>query len=114
MPATNYAMKAYRTASSYKAQRDVEADVFYLVTNALRTTRDTGIVHQVQAVADNRRLWTTVQTVISDPENALPLDLRASILSLGIKVQREMNNEHPDIDFLISINETMANGLANQ
>jgi flagellar protein FlaF len=66
----------------------------------------------VQAIADNRRLWATVSDLMRDPANALPTELRASIVSVGIAVQREMTRDNPDLDFLISINDNIAAGLA--
>jgi flagellar biosynthesis regulator FlaF len=49
-----------------------------------------------------------------DPLNALPQELRASIVSVGAAVQREMDQEKPDFDFLIAINENIAAGLRGQ
>jgi flagellar biosynthesis regulator FlaF len=49
-----------------------------------------------------------------DPLNSLPPDLRASIVSVGLAVQREMANDKPDFDFLIAINENIAAGLSEQ
>jgi flagellar biosynthesis regulator FlaF len=49
-----------------------------------------------------------------DPLNTLPRDLRASIVSVGITVQREMERQSPDFDFLIGINENIAAGLSGQ
>jgi flagellar biosynthesis regulator FlaF len=51
---------------------------------------------------------------MSDPNNALPESLRASIISVGLSVQREMDHDSPDFDFLITINENIAAGLAGQ
>ncbi len=68
----------------------------------------------MQAIADNRRLWLTVADLMRDPLNALPEDLRASIVSVGMAVQREMEQESPDFDFLIGINENIAAGLSGQ
>ena len=42
-----------------------------------------------------------------EPGNALPLQMRAQIVSIGLTVQREMDQEKPDFDFLINI----VNGL---
>ena len=50
-----------------------------------------GPIPRVRALADNRRLWLTVADLMRDPENALPLELRASIVSVGLAVQREMD-----------------------
>jgi len=68
----------------------------------------------VRALADNRRLWITVLDLMRDPSNALPQPLRASIISVGLAVQRDMEHESPDFDFLISINESITAGLAGQ
>ena len=69
---------------------------------------------RVQAIADNRRLWLTVTDLMRDPLNTLPQDLRASIVSVGLAVQREMEVAVPDFDFLIAINENIAAGLSSQ
>jgi flagellar biosynthesis regulator FlaF len=42
------------------------------------------------------------------------VELRASIVSVGLIVQREMDREAPDFDFLIAINENIAAGLSRQ
>ena len=52
-------------------------------------------IRRVQAIADNRRLWITCQDLMRDPLNALPQTLRASIVSVGLAVQREMDREIP-------------------
>ena len=111
MSAPNHAIQAYRAASGYKSQRDVEADMFREVINALRAAQFADFIQQVKAVADNRRLWLAVQAVISDPGNVLPAELRAGIASLNLAMQRAMHNETPDLDFLISVNEAVLAGL---
>jgi flagellar biosynthesis activator protein FlaF len=110
----NHAIRAYRTASSYRSQRDQEADVFNHATAALKAAKDDRPIQKIRALADNRRLWTMVSDLLRDPGNALPEPLRASILSVGATVQREMDQEIPDFDFLISINENIAAGLAGK
>ena len=68
----------------------------------------------MRALADNRRLWMTVHDLMRDPDNSLPAQLRASIVSVGLAVQREMDRDSPDFDFLIAINENFAAGLSDQ
>lgn len=113
MSRTSLATRAYTTASTYRSKRDQEADVFRRAAANLVDARTAGSLQQVRALADNRRLWLTLCNVIRDPSNALPEALRASILSVGITVQREMDEQSPDIDFLISINENFAVGLSS-
>jgi flagellar biosynthesis regulator FlaF len=111
---TNHAIQAYRTASQYRPQRNREADVFRQVSTALKGAKGASPIQQIRALADNRVLWTTVGDLMRDPGNALPPALRASIFSVGLAVQREMDQKSPDFDFLISINEDIAAGLAGQ
>ena len=106
------ATRAYQTAASHRSLREQEADVFRRASGALKAARQDGTTNQVQAIADNRRLWATVSDLMRDPANPLPTDLRASIVSVGIAVQREMTRDNPDLDFLISINDNIAAGLA--
>ncbi len=110
----NHAAQAYKAASRYRSQRDREADVFRQTTSVLTSAKNAGPIQQIRALADNRRLWITVNDLMRDPGNALPAGLRASILSIGMTVHREMDQESPDFDFLISINENIAAGLAGQ
>ena len=114
MQNASHAIQAYKTASRYRSQREQEADVFRQATAGLRSAQDATPIRQVRALADNRRLWMTVSDLLRDPTNALPEPLRAAILSVGITVQREMDQDQPDFNFLISINENIAAGLAGQ
>jgi flagellar biosynthesis activator protein FlaF len=107
------AAQAYQTAASHRSEREQEADVFRRAIGALKTARDSGPIPRVRAIADNRRLWLAVTDLMRDPVNALPQDLRAAIVSVGLAVQREMDRDAPDFDFLIGINENMASGLAS-
>lgn len=116
MQSTSYAARAYRTSAGHRSVREQEADVFRRANGALRSTRDpdTGTVARARALADNRRLWSTVVDLMRDPDNALPEALRAQIVSIGLAVQRDMEGANPDWDFLIAINEQIAAGLSGQ
>ena len=57
---------------------------------------------------------TTVDGLLRDPANALPIALRASIISVGMAIEREMDREQPDFAFLIEVNENIAAGLSGQ
>src|SRR5689334_16397665 len=108
MPNTMHAIAAYRATVQLRSQRAHEADVFRQATAGLKAARNGTVIQQVRALADNRRLWITVGNLMRDPNNALPQPLRASILSVGLTVHREMDQESPDFDFLITINESIA------
>ena len=81
---------------------------------ALKGAKGASSIQQVRALADNRRLWMMVSDLLRDPGNALPEPLKASILSVGLTVQHEMDQKAPDFDFLISINENIAAGVAGK
>jgi flagellar biosynthesis activator protein FlaF len=107
------AARAYQAATTHRSQREQEADVFRQTIGALRAARDAGPIPRLRALADNRRLWLTVTDLMHDPESELPVDLRASIVSVGLAVQREMDRDRPDFDFLIEINQNIAEGLSD-
>lgn len=86
--------------------------MFRRAIGALRAAKSAGPVEQVRALADNRRLWTAIDNLMRDPANQLPQPLRASIISVGLAVRREMEQTFPDFEFLIGVNESIAAGLS--
>ncbi len=112
MQKMTHATRAYEAASVRRSQREQEADVFRRATGALRSARDGSPIARVRALADNRRLWITVNDLMRDPLSTLPGPLRAGIISVGLAVQREMDREEPNFDYLITINEQIAAGLS--
>ncbi|HET6184193.1 MAG TPA: flagellar biosynthesis regulator FlaF [Acetobacteraceae bacterium] len=114
MTTTRQAAAAYEAAATHRDLRAQEADVFRYATGALKAAQHGDPVQRARALADNRRLWSTVVDLMRDPSNALPAELRAAIVSVGAAVQREMQGPAPDFAFLIGINEHIAAGLAGQ
>lgn len=108
------AVRAYRAASAHRGPREQEADVFRRVTGALRAAQQGTPMEQVRAIADNTRLWMMVGDLLRDPDNALPAPLRASIVSVGKALQREMQQPSPDFAFLIAVNEDITAGLSGR
>ncbi len=109
-----HANRAYRAASARRGPREQEADVFRRVTGALRAAQQGTPMDQVKALADNSRLWMMVGDLLRDPENVLPAALRASVVSVGQALQREMRRETPDFGFLIAVNEDITAGLSGR
>lgn len=69
-----------------------------------------------QALRFNNLLWTIIQADITEPENQLPGEIKANILSLSIFVDKHTakavrSGEPADLDVLISINRNLAAGL---
>lgn len=108
----NLASRAYASAASNRTPRELEADIFRTVIARLQASRETSAIARVRALADNRRLWTTVTDLVRDDRNPLPPETRAGIISIGQTVQREMDSDEPNFEFLISINRNMADGLS--
>lgn len=111
-PMNRAAAAAYQASATHRGWREQEADVFRRTVGALRAARSADTISRVRALADNRRLWLAVCDLVRDPENGLPAPLRGAIASVGMAVQREMDADSPDFDFLISVNENIAAGLA--
>lgn len=110
----NLAASGYGATASLRPARNQEADVFRQAARSLSAARNGRNIEQIRALADNRRMWMLVIGLMRDPSNALPAELRASIISLGLAVQRESESESPDFDFLVSVNHNMAAGLDGQ
>jgi flagellar biosynthesis regulator FlaF len=114
MSSAQYAAMAYNQAASHRSAREQEADVFRRANGALRAARDGNATMRARAIADNRRLWLMVSDLVLDPDNALPAPTKAGLASVARTVQTEVRRENPDFDFLIAINENIANGLSSQ
>jgi flagellar protein FlaF len=112
MPRLNLASRAYAAASVNKTTREQEADVFRLVIARLQAAREASEIERIRALADNRRLWMAVADLVRDPGNTLPPETRSGIISIGHSVQREMDSDEPNFDFLITINKHIAEGLS--
>lgn len=105
------ALRAYANAADLRSDREREADVFLRVNAALRQSMEGGPVARAKALADMTRLWNAVVDAVRDPRNLLADPLKASIISVGLAVQREIGSPNPDFDFLMTVNENMAGGL---
>jgi flagellar biosynthesis regulator FlaF len=112
MPSLNLASRAYAAASVNKTVREQESEVFHQMIARLQSARQSTPIARVRALADNRRLWMAVADLVRDQDNPLPPETRAGIISIGLSVQREMDNDEPNFDFLITINKQIAEGLS--
>ncbi len=64
----------------------------------------------------NWRLWTIIQSDVSGPDNPLPADLKANVISLSIFVDKHTLNALAEpaarkLEVLININRNLAAGL---
>jgi len=116
-PQVDKRLAAYaKTNSVVRTPREQERDVIALVTQRLRAaqaSKDDAIL-LARAISDNTTVWYILISDLSSDGNQLPLELRAQIVSVGLAVIREcekLNKTDVDLDFLISVNQAMIDGL---
>jgi flagellar protein FlaF len=71
----------------------------------------------MRALHHNREVWSTFRILCSSPANMLPVELRASIISLALWVERytsDVIRQRDSIDGLIVVNRAIMEGLANE
>ena len=114
-------LQAYqRAAEQAEGPKQTEFRLFGLVTRALMDAAEKDAADfsgRIRALHWNRRLWTALAADCSNPQNTLPVDLRASIISLSIWVDKHtsqvMQKQH-SIQPLIDINRIIMQGLSGQ
>ncbi len=106
---------AYQQASrNSENPRQTEYRAFAIFTRALEEAEAEGPVAVVKAVADNRQLWLTLQIDLASPENQLPKELKAQLLSIAIWVSRYSNaamKNEASLEPLITVNKQIMEGL---
>jgi flagellar protein FlaF len=107
-----------KTNNVVRTPREQERDIIALVTQRLRASsasKDDAIL-LARAVSDNTTVWYILISDLASEGNQLPLDLRAQIVSVGLAVIREcekLNKSDVDLDFLISVNQAIIEGLSD-
>lgn len=83
----------------------------------LEAARDKGSQSResIEAVYFTTRLWSILIEDLGASENALPAELRAGLISIGIFILKEMQKirlgESTDYDAIIEITETVRDGI---
>ncbi len=114
-------LQAYQKAAEQaEGPKQTEYRLFGLVTRALMEaaeTEEADVRGRMKALHWNRRLWTTIAGDCANPDNQLPDQLRASIISLSIWVDMhtsEVMQRQEQIQPLIDVNRIIMQGLSNQ
>jgi flagellar protein FlaF len=98
--------------------REVEAMAFtkaaLMLEDAKKMTEN--IAEFSKALRFNHLLWTIIQADLTDPENQLPPEIKANVMSLSIFVDKQTtkalrSSVATDLDVLININRNLAAGL---
>lgn len=111
-------LQAYQQAAQRtESPRSVEYRLFGQVTRALMEAAEadpSDFATRIDALDWNRRVWSALATSCSDPDNALPLPVRAQIISLSLWVSRHSSavmRREEEIEPLIEINRIVMQGL---
>jgi flagellar protein FlaF len=82
---------------------------------SLGKLRGAGSPEAAEALICVRQLWTFLIENLADEENGLPDALRASLISIGLWIQREAalveSGRSTNFDGLIEVNQLIADGL---
>ncbi len=112
MSVSQHVVKAYGQAARLRSQREQDAEIFRRAADRLSKAEQP--IDVTRALVDNQTLWRTVIGLVNDPSNPLPEALRAQIASVGHTVLRVLDQSMPDIDFVISVNQAIADGLSGR
>ncbi len=98
--------------------REVEAMAFTKAALMLEDAKNltNNIAEFSKALRFNHLLWTIIQADLTDPENQLPPEIKANVMSLSIFVDKQTtkalrSSAANDLDVLININRNLAAGL---
>jgi len=116
MSAMQLAQHAYQSSGApTKTQRSGEYDTLARVTSRLRLAVDQGNFNQLAAAIDtNRRMWTTIAASVSDAQNSLPDEMKASLFYLSEFTNvhsRKVLTDGEDASALIDVNLAVMRGL---
>lgn len=114
-------LQAYQTASTRsEAPRDTEYRLFGDVTRALMAAAETSrydFSTRINALDWNRRLWSALAQDCASPDNQLPPQVRANIISLSIWVSRHSSDVMrgtESFEDLIEVNRLIMQALASR
>ncbi len=102
---------------SYSVARQREKDLLEKGVKLLSMARVRGAksMESFEATHFVRSLWAVFVSDLGNDENCLPVELRASLISIGIWVLRELDKidsgDSANFDGLIEINRMIADGL---
>src|SRR5271165_2397962 len=102
---------------SHQAMRARERAAMDRVIAMLRTGQEKGPLsrERIEALYYLRRLWAIFLDDLNDPNNELPAQLRAGIISIGLWMMKEIDRVRSratdDLAPMIEINEIIRDGL---
>ena len=116
-------MNAYqKTAQTGTSQRQLEATLLMKAATRLKLVQDRWETDQSDlepAIAYNRTLWTILSTAATEHDSQLPADLKRNIALITLfifnrSLDIQIDPKAEDLDALIDINRSIAQGLSVQ
>lgn len=118
MTLQSHAQRAYaQSAAPTRTPRDTEYEAISKITHRLKAAaarKTTDFAGFVQALHENRRLWTVLATGVADADNSLPNDLRARIFYLAEFTEHhstQVLGNTATVEPLLEINMAVLRGL---
>ena len=97
--------------------RDRERQLLTRSIEMLCEERDAGAdsMQAIEAIHFTNRVWTSLIEDLGSPENALPKELRANLISIGLWLMRESEDlrqgRSDNFDGLIEVTEIIRDGI---
>lgn len=114
-PLTDY---GHYGSAGLRTERDSEYDAFSYVTRLLRDAKSSRLgPATVQAIHKNSELWSILATDLAQPDNTLPDETKAGLISLaGFAIRQGFSvlNNVGTINSLIEVNVAIMKGLRGE
>jgi len=97
--------------------RDRERQLLTRAIEMLSQARNAGLdsMEAIEALHFTNRVWTSLIEDLGNPDNALPKELRANLISIGLWVMREAEDirqgRSRNFDGLIEITQIIRDGI---
>ena len=109
-------ISAYRRRKEAEEMpRDMERRAFMTTIGKLLEGKEKGGRFLIDACYLNQQLWTALMVDLALPQNALPEELKARLISIAIWVQRytpAVTGGRASVDALIEVNRNILEGLS--
>lgn len=106
-----------KSAQTLETPVEREIRAFTRVIGKLEAADPSNPLSVIPAIHENDRLWIVLQAELASPDNALPGQLRANLLSLALWSQRHgaaVIEGQADMQPLIDVNKDIVAGLMVQ
>ncbi|WP_274627859.1 flagellar biosynthesis regulator FlaF [Arvimicrobium flavum] len=97
--------------------RDRERQLLTRSIDLLSEARQAGVdsLQTVEAIHFTNRVWTSLIEDLGSPENALPKELRANLISIGLWLMREAEDlrqgRSDNFDGIIEVSQIIRDGI---